>query len=316
MATSDSPAGRVVSSPPPSGGAKNARLIPLPVIAAAAIGFVILGFFGGRRRALCDVDSAVVDPAALRDVDSAAPCDGVTELQAQHGNDYPQRTSALADEWRALTASGGHLSALLRGVNPMLPCVSAWKLRWWHRHRRGRKTGGGSGRHPVLGNRRSSESSAASGEGGGGRHGGRPASLAELRAARASAAESRMKNGGMGGRSVGAASLTPLGCAIVVCRKVDGLEDDATKLIACVKDKGFMDDKMKKDQAMLIELLMQAQLELDGIKGDESVRPLRKVQTKRMHEVIQELEKLSDISPDPPKGGGDKASSTDTRPPS
>ncbi|GBG66031.1 hypothetical protein CBR_g55009 [Chara braunii] len=230
MATSDSPAGRVVSSPPPSGGAKNARLIPLPVIAAAAIGFVILGFFGGRRR--------------------------------------------------------------------------------------GRKTGGGSGRHPVLGNRRSSESSAASGEGGGGRHGGRPASLAELRAARASAAESRMKNGGMGGRSVGAASLTPLGCAIVVCRKVDGLEDDATKLIACVKDKGFMDDKMKKDQAMLIELLMQAQLELDGIKGDESVRPLRKVQTKRMHEVIQELEKLSDISPDPPKGGGDKASSTDTRPPS
>jgi hypothetical protein len=44
-------------------------------------------------------------------------------------------------------------------------------------------------------------------------------------------------------------------------------------------------------KAQLLELLTQVQLEVDGIKSDESVRPHRKSQTNRIQALILALEK-------------------------
>ncbi|KAH9575828.1 hypothetical protein CY35_01G131400 [Sphagnum magellanicum] len=120
-----------------------------------------------------------------------------------------------------------------------------------------------------------------------------PMSLAELRALRAEAAESRLppelsrnkKSSSTGGK------LTPLGSILLLARKIDKLEEESSSFLHSVGEVAELDSIQVKGKARLLELLTQVQLEVDGIKSDESVRPHRKSQTNRVQALILALEK-------------------------
>eukprot|EP00270_Netrium_digitus_P016702 TRINITY_DN602_c0_g1_i5.p1 TRINITY_DN602_c0_g1~~TRINITY_DN602_c0_g1_i5.p1 ORF type:complete len:168 (-),score=55.88 TRINITY_DN602_c0_g1_i5:260-763(-) len=121
---------------------------------------------------------------------------------------------------------------------------------------------------------------------------------------------------GSHGQSGSFAGLTPLGQAIGIAREVDRMEekvveiegrfsasqesaantgvgvggDDRGSMNESVAIKGEGAAKVKEAAAMLVELLTQLQLRLDGVPADESVRPIRKAQTVRLQMLLQRLD--------------------------
>eukprot|EP00897_Mesotaenium_endlicherianum_P008706 jgi/Mesen1/7864/ME000042S07317 len=55
---------------------------------------------------------------------------------------------------------------------------------------------------------------------------------------------------------------------------------------------GNPSDALQQELVLLSERLMQRQLALDAIMGDESVRPVRKAQTMRLQRLFIRLERL------------------------
>eukprot|EP00271_Cylindrocystis_brebissonii_P006906 TRINITY_DN19820_c0_g1_i1.p1 TRINITY_DN19820_c0_g1~~TRINITY_DN19820_c0_g1_i1.p1 ORF type:complete len:194 (-),score=48.80 TRINITY_DN19820_c0_g1_i1:759-1340(-) len=129
----------------------------------------------------------------------------------------------------------------------------------------------------------------------------RPTSLAELQRVRqAEAADARRRQGlafaGEGSRGpsggAGIAKPTPYGQALAVARTVDSLLEAAQQLITKVDEGRALPPSVEKEIAGVEEQLTQAQLQLDGIQADESVRPIRKAQTRRIQLKLEELSAL------------------------
>jgi len=120
-----------------------------------------------------------------------------------------------------------------------------------------------------------------------------PLNLAELRAKRAAAAEARLPKEGSSNAS---SALTPLGSILMLARKVDKLEEECSAFLSNVGSSTTVNPAQQKEIARLLELLTQLQLKIDGVKGDETVRPHRKVQTTRVQSLLSALEKLSSES--------------------
>lgn len=116
--------------------------------------------------------------------------------------------------------------------------------------------------------------------------------LLKQRAERAEAAETRLKMPTAGGLRSG---LTPLGEAIVVARRVDEVEASLRELeVSLRRSPGAgLAPAAEKEQARITEVLMQCQLALDSVQGDESVRPMRRVQTMRIQGLLQAAERLT-----------------------
>lgn len=149
--------------------------------------------------------------------------------------------------------------------------------------RGGRRTGGDGGDQggPATSDRNTTEPPRSN----------LPLNLAQLRAKRAEAAEARLPKEGSSNAS---SSLTPLGSILMLARKVDKLEEECSAFTSSVDS--TLDPAQQKELARLLELLTQLQLKIDGVKGDETVRPHRKVQTTRVQSLLSALEKLSSES--------------------
>lgn len=152
--------------------------------------------------------------------------------------------------------------------------------------RGGRRTGGDGGDQGGTASSGDSSSSAES-------RGNLPLNLAQLRAKRAEAAEARLAKEGS---STGSSSLTPLGSILMLARKVDKLDEECSAFSGSVGSSTTLDPAQQKELARLLELLTQLQLKIDGVKGDETVRPHRKIQTTRVQSLLSGLEKLSSES--------------------
>ncbi|KAI5084255.1 hypothetical protein GOP47_0000424 [Adiantum capillus-veneris] len=116
-----------------------------------------------------------------------------------------------------------------------------------------------------------------------------PMSLAELRLRRLKAAEARLHSPR---NEASAANLTPLGRILKLAARVDKLEEEAESLLGQVSIAKVMSPSEDKEQVRLLEELILLQLEIDGIPGDESVRPHRKGQTNRIQTLIANLDNL------------------------
>lgn len=114
--------------------------------------------------------------------------------------------------------------------------------------------------------------------------------LAQLRALRAEAAEARLAKES---NSTASSSLTPLGSILMLARKVDKLGEECYVFLSSAGSSIELSPTQQKELARLMELLTQLQLKIDGVKGDETVRPHRKIQTKRVQSLLSDLEKVS-----------------------
>ncbi|MCO5562253.1 hypothetical protein L7F22_015878 [Adiantum nelumboides] len=114
-------------------------------------------------------------------------------------------------------------------------------------------------------------------------------SLAELRLRRLKAAEARLHSPT---NEVSAASLTPLGRILKVSKRADKLEEETQSFLGKVSVAKVMSPSEEKEQVRLLEELTVLQLEIDGIPGDESVRPHRKCQTNRIQTLLASLDQL------------------------
>lgn len=117
-----------------------------------------------------------------------------------------------------------------------------------------------------------------------------PVNLAQLRALRAEAAEARLAKES---NSTASSSLTPLGSILMLARKVDKLGEECYVFLSSAGSSIELSPTQQKELARLMELLTQLQLKIDGVKGDETVRPHRKIQTKRVQSLLSDLEKVS-----------------------
>eukprot|EP00850_Spirogloea_muscicola_P001916 SM000007S20876 [mRNA] locus=s7:725400:726428:+ [translate_table: standard] len=89
------------------------------------------------------------------------------------------------------------------------------------------------------------------------------------------------------------AKLTPLGQALDVARRLDAIEREVQSLAGSATEAGRLDAVGERERARLTEAVTEMQLRMDGIEGDEAVRPVRRAQTQRMHALIQRLEALA-----------------------
>ncbi|MCO5601585.1 hypothetical protein L7F22_055708 [Adiantum nelumboides] len=117
----------------------------------------------------------------------------------------------------------------------------------------------------------------------------RSMSLAELRLQQLKAAEARLHSST---NEASAASLTPLGRIFKVSKRADKLEEETQSFLGKVSAAKVMSPSEEKEQVRLLEELTVLQLEIDGIPGDESVRPHRKCQTNRIQTLLASLDQL------------------------
>ncbi|KAG0579625.1 hypothetical protein KC19_4G111000 [Ceratodon purpureus] len=197
----------------------------------------------------------------------------------EYSSQVPERPAYYEDRAKPAWISG-----------PVMAVAAAALILGGHflSRRAGRRTGGnggnqgGSASSGDSSNRDSTES-----------RGNLPLNLAQLRAKRAEAAEARLAKEGS---STGSSALTPLGTILMLARKVDKLDEECSTFLSSVGTSTNLDPAQLKELARLLELLTQLQLKIDGVKGDETVRPHRKIQTTRVQSRLSALETLSSES--------------------
>ncbi|GAQ78151.1 hypothetical protein KFL_000080570 [Klebsormidium nitens] len=180
---------------------------------------------------------------------------------------YRDRAREYEDSQTPVFGKGGPVSIKKQNVGILLAMAAAiGAVAFWNKNRKNGTRLGKEPRKPAVARQGLSAGEAA-----------------------ARAAERRLSGHGTN-------QLTPLGRALAVAQKVDGLEAEAKTLVESVRRVGRVEEDVSKKQITLIELVTQAQIEMDGIQVGESGRAVKKAQIIRMERIIVSLEQLAETA--------------------